>query len=263
MHPLPSTQLRVDGFAVPVWICSGAHPRRIVVTSHGLTNDHGDAPMFAELRNALNERDDTVLVEFDYPGSGAADGELSDKHLSLLRKALIAVVEHAQGLAPNLPLLIVARSMGGTVALGAFREIEPDGLAMLSPPFRLVENLGRLRGDHDDDGNYPLPPWAAPSGQVKGALTIRSLFYEELPEEERRLRDAAHAARNVLLVASTEDPKVPRGEMDQLWEALDGGTGNRRHIFVTDHNYESVRGEVVALLVDWLAEMSHGHGSSG
>lgn len=249
----PELWLTVDGFSVPVWVSRGSsRPARVVVTSHGLTNNHEDAPLFGDLRSALARADDTTLVEFDYPGSGRADGTLVDKRLSTLRRTLVAVAERTRAeLAPGAPLAIVARSMGGTIALSTFPDVRPDRLAVMSPPFALVANIGGLRGLQATDGTYPLPSWAAPSGQVKGETSLCQAFYDELPAEEERLRRGVAEATNVLLVASTEDPKVGATEMEQLWQLL-ARPGNRREVVAADHNYTIGQETVVTLLTGWI-----------
>lgn len=245
--------LEVDGFRVPVWTSpTAAKTARIVVTSHGLTNDHRDAPLFEPLRNAFRKDSETMLVEFDYPGSGEADGELADKRFRLLRRALATVVSRAREVTgEGVPVAIVGRSIGGTIALSSFPDVRPSRLAVMSPPFALTRTLGPLRERRQADGLFPLPDWAAPSGQVKGAPALSEEFFGELDEEERRLRAAAATATNVLLVASSSDPKVSADDSAALWAQLSQQDGNERHLFEADHNYENVSELVVPLLVNW------------
>ncbi|HET8813984.1 MAG TPA: alpha/beta fold hydrolase, partial [Solirubrobacterales bacterium] len=250
----PSTRLQVAELSFPLWVRSGgASPTRVVVLSHGLTNDHRDAPLFDDLRRTFMEGGDTVVVDFDYPGSGSADGELVDKRLSILRAALVGVFEFTrEHVDDQLPIALVGRSIGGTVALSASPEVRPARLAVMSPPFELSTNLGALRGERSPDGSYPLPEWAQPSGQVKGEVALSSAFYDELEDEEKRLRESVRGARNVFLISSTEDPKVRSGEMDALWELLASDPTNQRAVLATDHNYNSVKGEVTRMLAEWL-----------
>jgi pimeloyl-ACP methyl ester carboxylesterase len=247
----PELWLTCDGFAVPVWVTRSREPTaRVLITSHGLTNDHHDAPLFAALRVELEREGATTLVEFDYPGSGRADGTLVDKRLELLRHTLVAVAARVRDEFAPVPIVVLGRSMGGTVALSALPELRPDGLIVMSPPYKLTVSLGRLQGGQADDGTYPLPAWSQPSGQVKGAVALSGEFFAELEEEERRVRHAAASAANVLLVDSTQDPKVHAEEMAELWADLPDDRGNARRTFDTDHNYESEQPATVRALVE-------------
>jgi pimeloyl-ACP methyl ester carboxylesterase len=247
----------VQGYATPVWVCGDPNAPLAVITSHGLTNDHRDAPLFDEFRNVIATTRDVALVEFDYPGSGDADGEFRDKRLALLRAALVAVAQLVRReFGPDTRVAIVGRSVGGTVALASYPEVRPVSVVVMSPPYRLVENLGNLRERPASDGSYPLPSWAQPSGQIKGVPALSREFFDELPNEERRLHAAVASASRVLLIASTEDPKVPAAELESLWRALAADPSNSREVFHTDHNYSSVRKAVVRRLRRWLNDVA-------
>jgi alpha-beta hydrolase superfamily lysophospholipase len=249
----PSLWLDVAGRRTPVWVHAPERPARAVITSHGLTNDHRDAPLFGDLRRDLLEDGDTVVVEFDYPGSGLADGELKDKRFHILRMALEGVVSHVKReIAPGLPVSIVGRSIGGTVALATAPESRPARMALMSPPFELTRNIASLKGDVDAEGLFPLPYWAAPSGQVKGARSLSDEFFEELEVEERRVRKAAVEVTDTLLVSSTEDPKVESEEMKRLWELLSSRSGNHHMVVESDHNYEAVADSVRSAIKAWI-----------
>ena len=250
----PQLWLHLGDIGFPLWLHhQGGVPEQVVILSHGLTNDHNDAPLFEDLREALRGDERTIVVDFDYPGSGIADGRLVDKRLSVLRAALRKVFAHVRAeLGDHLPVAVVGRSIGGSVALAVSPETRPERIAVMSPPFELVVNLGALRGPQSAEGVYPLPPWAQPSGQVKGEVALSAQFYDELESEERRLKEAVRGAGNVFLISSTEDPKVRAWEMDALWDALRNNPSNQRAVLATDHNYDSVRGEVTRMLTDWL-----------
>jgi esterase/lipase len=248
--------LEVSGFAVPLWLRgSMENAKRIVILSHGFTNDHRDAPLFGDIRRAFSDDDRTMLIDFDYPGSGSADGEFTDKRLSVLRKTVIAVAQYARKQLPHgesVPISAIGRSLGATILLSVSQQIRPSRLALMSPPYELMQSLGPLQGERSADGYYPLPDWAKPSGQVKGRVALSYDFYEELEPEEARVRDAAASAGNVLLISSTEDPKVQASEMDALWHVLSENPSNSRSIFASDHNYNSVRHEVTDAVVRWV-----------
>jgi len=251
----PDCWLDVSGFAVPLWLRGSVKKaKRVVILSHGLTNDHRDAPLFGDVRQAFSEDETTTLIDFDYPGSGIADGKLIDKRLSILRETAIAVAHHARMRSSHrsLPISAIGRSLGATVLLSVSPQIQVSRLALMSPPFELVRSLGPLQGERSADGGYPLPEWAEPSGQVKGRAALSYDFYEELEAEEARAREAAVRAGNILLISSTEDPKVQASEMDALWSVLSENPSNSRAIFASDHNYDSVRQEVTDMAVRWV-----------
>lgn len=253
---VPDHWLEVSGFAVPLWVRGGAEEaKQVVILSHGFTNDHRDAPLFSDIRGAFSEDGSTTLLDFDYPGSGSADGEFTDKRLSVLRETATAVAQYARehfSRERSIPISAIGRSLGATILLSASPQIRPSRLALMSPPYELVQSLGPLQGERSADGFYPLPDWAKPSGQVKGRVALSYDFYEELEAEEARVRDAAASAGNVLLISSTEDPKVQTSEMDALWDILSENPSNSRTTFASDHNYNSVRQEATDAAVRWV-----------
>jgi len=251
----PSLWLDVAGRAVPVWVHLPAQLSRVVVTSHGLTNDHRDAPLFSDLRRRLLADGGWAIVEFDYPGSGLADGEFTDKRFALLRSALEEVVSKARTeIAPGSPLAIVARSLGASIALSTAPVTRPERMVVMSPPFELTRNIASLRGEPNAAGNFPLPPWAPPSGQVKGVPALAPEFFDELDDEARRIRRSVERITNTLLVSSTEDPKVEAAEMQRLWEAIEAGDGNRHMVVGSDHNYETVADSVTDAIESWIGK---------
>jgi hypothetical protein len=251
----PDCWLDVSGFAVPLWLRGSIEKaNRVVILSHGLTNDHRDAPLFGDVRGAFSDDESTTLIDFDYPGSGIADGELIDKRLSVLRETAIAVAHYARErlFHESIPMSAIGRSIGATVLLSVSPQIRASRLALMSPPFELVRSLGPLQGERSADDDYPLPEWAEPSGQVKGRAALSQDFYEELETEEARVRESAASASNVLLISSTEDPKVQASEMDALWVLLSEDPNNSRTIFASGHNYDSVRQEATGAVVRWI-----------
>lgn len=247
----PSFWLDVEHCRVPVWV-SGAGTERVVITSHGLTNDHRDAPLFKSMRDQLLRQGGTRVIEFDYPGSGAADGELKDKRFWILHRALEAVVSAARNDVAGAPVAIVARSMGGTVALATAPATQPSRMALMSPPYELTRNIAALRGEPNSEGLYPLPAWAPPSGQVKGVPALSPEFFEELDREEEQVMAAARTAVNTLLISSTEDPKVESDEMQRLWGVLSRERTNKHLIVDSDHNYETAGEEVQQAIISWI-----------
>ncbi len=224
---------------------------RLVLLSHGLSNNHADAPMFSKLRDQLLSRGIAAL-SFDYFGSGRSDGTVADKSWTLLRANLEDALCEAErlGAHPSRTYL-VGRSVGATIA--AFYAADPrvHGTVLASPVFFVESQFAPYFSTALDSGPVDMPATLQPSGQLKGKWALSREFQQELTSTETELRRAVTGATNVLVLHGAQDTKVTPENGQGLFELVAEPRGFRL-IENGDHNYTGVEETVVDAIVEWI-----------
>lgn len=222
----------------------------VVVFSHGLTNDHSDAPLFASLATRLVGLGVTVVM-FDYFGSGASPGQFRDKTLTKLRTNLGDVVNAVKRGGYGDRMGLFGRSVGGTMCAFFARDPAVSCTVLASVPFDLNAAFGPLRGA-SSAAHVRLPKDThPPSGQLKGPYELSQEFFDELPSLTADLHASLRGAPRVLVLHGSADAKVETTHAAQLLGIL-GHDSDGITITGAGHNYEGDEHEVVELATDWF-----------
>lgn len=256
----PPSEVTFTSLGHQLWGCSLRTPALCegavtFVLSHGLTNHHGDAPMFSALQEALLGEGHDVFV-FDYFGSGNSEGSFEDKTLSELRQNLADAIRVAQAEARTgeRSIALFGRSVGGS--LSAFHARHPSVYTTIlaSAPFDLAAAFMPTYTDPGVDGWISLDARFRPSGQLRGEYRLRPAFYYELPALTQELADAVTGAQRVLVFQGGSDEKVETGQSKMLYERL-AFPKEYRLLDGLGHNYAGAEGQVGQDVLDWIRRM--------
>jgi uncharacterized protein len=222
-----------------------------VLMSHGLTNNHADAPLFGDLRERLLT-DGMPVFMFDYFGSGGSDGAFQDKTWSNQRQNLADAIDFLRTEVMESPgrIAVFGRSVGATLCGFFLRLPEVSCAAMVSTPVSLEAVFGRYRS-RAIDGYVSMPEDLERSGQIRGEWKLPVQFFSELAAVEGELRSALRGATGVLVVQGLADAKVPVDEADRLFAEL-AEPKQLARIAAADHYYTGQEQEVVELVSNWF-----------
>lgn len=223
----------------------------LVVMCHGLTNNHNDAPLFAETRDALLEKGFSVFM-FDFFGSGNSQGEFCDKTLSLLRQNLGDVLSFVEreGLAKGKDLGLFGRSVGGTISSFFAKDPRVGAVVLASPPFVLTQSFSKLYSP-PREGYVSLPETIQRSGQIKGEWKLNAGFFNELESLQEALVQAVDGAMRVLVTQGVRDNKAALESTRKLFELL-REPKEFRLLPDADHEYHGFERDVVTHATEWL-----------
>ncbi len=171
-------------------------PRSLAVISHGLESSMASSKLtrFAE---ALAEAGH-LAYRFDHSGCGVSPGELSQTSLTARRGEFLAAVAALRGLEPDLPLVYMGSSFGGSTALLA-GDIEPPVCSLhWSTPWDFEPLFGAIAD----------PPERPPFREL-----VRDVPRHDL---EALLARTARA----LLVHGEKDEVVPASQAQRAFELL-------------------------------------------
>lgn len=131
---LDGAAVMADGYVLPVrrWEADGT-PEAVVLGVHGF-GDYSDG--FAPLSDPLAGAGLATLYAYDQRGFGATEQRGIWPGGDTLVADLRSLVELLRERYPDLPLYVIAESMGGAVALRAFTErpgLDVDGAVLLAP----------------------------------------------------------------------------------------------------------------------------------
>lgn len=225
-----------------------------VVLSHGLTNSHEDAPLFAYVTESLLEAGHDVLL-FDYVGSGLSGGSFEDKTFSAMRRNLDDVLTHMQMARTGQgSLALFGRSVGGTLAAFHAKHSAVRTTVVVSAPLDLEATFRPTYTELTSDGFVYLDRRYAPSGQLRGQYRLRQAFYEELEPLTNELYEAVRGCRHLLVMQGGADQKVPLDQGQKFME-LAGEPKRYVEIAGTGHDFAGAEHEVAAHLLAWLETM--------
>ena len=138
---------------------SSSSPKALVVIYHGV-GAHGAYPTVRYAAEFLSGAG-YVVVAFDFPGHGRSEGVQGYlKSSDDLVQDGVAMVQHAQTLHDNLPLILCGSSMGGAIALLVAHELQSSSgtmpkLILLAPMLKL--NVSSLEHSALSLLNYMAP----------------------------------------------------------------------------------------------------------
>lgn len=223
------------------------HP--LVVFSHGLTNSHTDAPVFAELRQALLAEGYPVFM-FDYLGSGLSEGSFEDKTWENQRVCLGDALDFSSTLDLRVPgVLLFGRSVGAALCGFFLHRQDVKGAVLASAPYYLESAFGRYRS-RAVGGYVAMPDELERSGQIRGQWKLPIEFFDQLASTEQQLRAAVKGAKNTLLVQGLDDPKVDRSHADGLFNQI---SQPKKLVAISgaDHYYTNFCREVIDATISW------------
>lgn len=171
-------------------------PRSLALISHGLESSK-DSEKLTRLAAALADTGHLAL-RFDHAGCGDSPGDLSRTSLTARRDEFLAAVEAMRTLEPELPLVYMGSSFGGTVVALA-GDLEPPVCSLhWSTPWDFEPLFGVI---HDPEGRPALREM------------VRDIYHHDL---EAVLARTARA----FLVHGELDEVVPVGQARRAHQVL-------------------------------------------
>lgn len=224
-----------------------------VILFHGLSNTKTDCPLINETTAALIKHKFFTL-RFDFFGSGESLGMLRDKTWEELRQNAIDATEFLADDDRVTNIGIWGRSLGGTFAIlcGAHPRIK--ALVLATPDVYVTktfskENFHRLKKKQEEleKQGKVLPG----TGKYKGPLQLNEAFFSYLPKIEAEVLQMLPKLKNVLVLATTPDIKVPLENSI----AIINQVREPKKIIVfegVDHGYTGVEDKAVGEVIEWF-----------
>jgi len=230
-------------------IGSSPSAKNLIVMCHGLTNNHNDAPLFAEMREALL-KDGYSLALFDFYGSGNSDGYFHEKSLGVLRKNLSDVLDFLSTSRTDSQIAIFGRSVGGTICAFFLADPRIKAAVLASPPTKLTAAFMPLYSE-PIGGFVHLPNRTKRSGQIKGDWKLPVSFFEELTPLTEDLQRIALSSCPTLMMQGGKDSKVDVENTKQYYDLL---SGPKRWLFFPsgDHEYTGLERDTTNTSVEWF-----------
>lgn len=224
-----------------------------VVLFHGLSNSKRDCPLINETTEMLVNEGFSTL-RFDFFGSGESPGLLKDKTWEELRQNAIDAIDYLSHQKAVTKMGLWGRSLGGTFAI-LTEDISRAGCIVLASTDVLVtRSLGKekftklkKRQEKLEKEGKMLPG----TGKFKGPLELNENFFRGLREVEREVLEKLPKLRNVLVLATTPDMKVPIENSTAIINTVQ--EPKKIVIFENvEHDYSDVEGEAVRETINWF-----------
>lgn len=221
-----------------------------VVLFHGLSNSK-QGSLMGEVASALVARGITTL-RFDFYGSGESPGKLSDKTWAVLeRNAQDAISFLNKEGAKRIGLF--GRSLGGTLAIlcadNSLVKAFVLGSTGVYVEEEFVSHFEELKKrEHELEARGKRLPGTE---NYKGEFELGPKFYKELPQIQAKIMRNLLRMKNVLLMATTPDVKVPLRDATMIINSVQ--EPKRLEIFEgVDHDYKGVEREAIQYTVAWF-----------
>ncbi|HEU4963834.1 MAG TPA: alpha/beta fold hydrolase [Bacilli bacterium] len=233
---------------------NGEGPRPCLIVCHGFAGTKiGGSRRFVEFARYAVEHNLSVF-RFDFAGSGDSEGNLVDltldKELGDL-EAAVSAVKRLEGVDPE-RIGVVGHCMGAVTAIrGTARDKRVYKSVAWAPFAELEGTMERLIGE---DAVFLLK-----EGEEADFLYNEQLFRcgPTILEESKRINmrdEMAQIEQPLLIIHGTEDATVPLAEVENLMQAADLSSGNKRLAVIegAHHSFPYHQEELFDLTVKWF-----------
>jgi uncharacterized protein len=139
------------------------------VICHGMTGQRmGPGYLFVKLSRYLSAHGFSSN-RFDFCGSGESDGFFQEMSIFSMQTDLITIVKNIREMYNPKSLIVCGHSFGGLIASLTAKQIQPDGLVLISPvgdPLRLIQKRDDLnqatlnKNGYIENGPHEMNPEA-------------------------------------------------------------------------------------------------------
>lgn len=224
-----------------------------IVFFHGLSNGKTDCPLISETTEMLiNEG--FFTLRFDFFGSGESPGFLKDKTWGELRQNAIGAIKYFSHQKGITKIGLWGRSLGGTFAILTGDISRVGCIVLASPDVLVTRTLGKekftklkKRQEELEKEGKTLPG----TGKFKGPLELNENFFRSLREVEQEALEKLPELKNVLVLATTPDIKVPIENSTTIINMVQ----EPKKIIIfenVEHDYSGVQGEAVKEIINWF-----------
>lgn len=224
-----------------------------IILFHGLTNTKDDCPLIKEVSEAL-VKGGFITFRFDFYGSGESPGQLKDRTWSTMEQNARDAVSFFIRKTGISKLGLWGRSTGGVAAIlcSDIPEVKayvPASTCVLLKEVFLTQHFDKIKKleiEAEKKGKK-LPG----TGKYKGEYAFNPRFFEETPLYEEKIMEKLSKMKNVLVLATTPDTKVPLNNSTTIINTVK----EPKEIYIfegVDHDYKGVEKEAVSLTVSWL-----------
>jgi len=226
-----------------------------LVLFHGLSNSRSDCPLINETTAALIE-EGFFTLRFDFFGSGESPGLLRDKTWTELRQNAIDAIEYLTQIEGTAELGLWGRSLGATFAILCADQPRIEALVLASSDVLVTKTFCKEKFEmlkHKQEALEKRGKSLPGTGQFKGPLELNVCFFEKLPEIEQDILSRLPLLKNVLVMATTPDVKVP---LENSVEIINAARRPKKLIIYegVEHDYKGIEDEAVGHVVAWFEE---------
>ena len=224
-----------------------------VVLYHGLSNSKIDCPLINETTEMLI-KEGFFTLRFDFFGSGKSPGLLKDKTWKELKQNAIDAIKYFSHQTGITKIGLWGRSLGGTFAIITGDISRVECIVLASTDVLVTRTLGKERftklkkrqEELEKEGKV-LPG----TGKFKGPLELNENFFRSLKGVEQEVLEKLPELKNVLVLATTPDIKVPIENSTTIINMVQ----EPKKIIIfenVEHDYSGVQGETVKEIINWF-----------
>lgn len=229
-----------------------------VMLLHGLSNSRKDCPLINELAEALI-KNGYIVFRFDFFGSGDSSGLLKNKTLNILKMNAFDGLKFLSKDKRVKDIGVWGRSLGGTLATYCGLNKKVKATVFASPSIFLTRNFKKERFGKimkKEEELEKIGKKLPGTGNYKGPFELHPKFFDELKFIEREILEILPNLKNVLVLTTTPDIKVPLACSMEIINSVK--EPKRIHVFEgVNHDYKDVEDRAVEMIINWLDKYLH------
>ncbi len=224
-----------------------------VILLHGLTNNIDDCPNLRDTEEILWENNISTL-SFDFFGSGKSPGKMREKTILIMLENVNDAIDFFKTNYNIKRMGLWGRSVGGSLSILAYEKENIQSVVLLSTSVSLTRDFSRFEEIAKKQAKMEKEGGSlAGTGNYKGSFKLNLEFFNELPEIDQKIAQNLPLMKNVLVLATDPDNKVPLDNAEKIKEILRDNC-KLKVFYNTNHAYNGVEKEAVDLIKEWFVK---------